>query len=64
MISLTDQQLDVDRRQRHRAVARGVFLERCAAMLKLRGRFDDTDVAEVTTLALQGLVQQAADTAA
>ena len=28
-------------------------------MLKLRGRFDDTDVAEVTTLALQGLIQTA-----
>jgi hypothetical protein len=43
---------------------RSVFLERIAAMLKLRHRFTDDDVAEVTALALCGLVQQTADTAA
>jgi hypothetical protein len=43
---------------------RSQFLERCAAMLKLRHRFTDDDVAEVTALALAGLVQQTADTAA
>jgi hypothetical protein len=38
------------------------FLGRIAAMLKLRGRghFDDADVAEVTQLALAGLIQQPA----
>ena len=40
---------------------RGIFLERCAAMLRMRGRFSDADVQDVTALALAGLVQQAAD---
>jgi hypothetical protein len=66
MISLSDQQLDVVMTAA-RGLAlerRSVFLERVTAMLKLRRRFDDTDVAEVTALALHGLVQQAADSAA
>ena len=42
---------------------RGIFLERCAAMLRMRGRFSDVDVQDVTALALAGLVQQAADAA-
>ena len=36
---------------------RSLFLERCAAMLTLRGRFDDSDVAKVAALAARGLLQ-------
>jgi hypothetical protein len=36
------------------------FLRRVAAMLALRGRFDDRDVAEVARLALTGLARSAA----
>jgi hypothetical protein len=36
---------------------RSLFLERVAAMLALRGRFNDSDVAKVAALAAQGLVQ-------
>jgi hypothetical protein len=39
---------------------RSQFLERCAAMLKVRGRFGDDDVMQITTLALTGLTQQPA----
>ena len=66
MLSLSDNQLEIVV-SAARAVAperRDIFLQRIAAMLKLRGRFDDTDIAEVTALALRGLVQQAADSAA
>lgn len=63
MIALTDNQL---KSVMHAGNAvpverRGIFLERCAAMLRMRGRFTDTDVQDVTALALAGLVQQAAD---
>ena len=66
MISLSDQQLDtvMTAAKSVEPSRRSVFLERVAAMLRLRYRFDDTDVAEVTALALCGLVQQAADSAA
>ena len=66
MISLSDQQLDtvMTAAKSVEPSRRSVFLERVAAMLRLRYRFDDTDVAEVTALALCGLVQQAADNAA
>jgi hypothetical protein len=57
MLALTDSQL-----QTVMAAAasvepdrRGIFLERCAAMLKLKGRFSDADVADVAKLALTGL---------
>jgi hypothetical protein len=66
MIALSDQQLDVVMTAA-KGIAperRDIFLQRIGAMLKLRYRFDDTDVAEVTALALHGLVQQAADSAA
>jgi hypothetical protein len=66
MISLSDAQLqtvmqaaagiDPERRD--------IFLQRCAAMLKLRGRFTDSDVADVTRLALCGLSHHHADSAA
>lgn len=58
MISLTDHQLEIvmaaaatiapDRRP--------VYLERCGAMLKVRGRFTDDDVRQVVGLATCGLV--------
>jgi hypothetical protein len=37
---------------------RDEFLQRVASMLKLRGRFDNRDIAEVTRLALYGLVHE------
>ena len=66
MISLSDEQLDVvmTAAKGIEPSRRSVFLERIAAMLKLRHRFDDSDVCEVVQLALCGLVQQTADTAA
>jgi hypothetical protein len=39
---------------------RSVFLERVGAMLRMRGRFTDDDVADVAKLALTGLAQQPA----
>jgi hypothetical protein len=60
MLGLTDYQLRIVM-----GAARGlpvekrdIFLQRIAAMLALRGhgRFTDTDVAEVTKLAIAGLV--------
>jgi hypothetical protein len=42
---------------------RDLFLERCAAMLKLRGRFDDSDVANVAERAACGLVVQSTNAA-
>ena len=61
MIGLTDSQLKIV------MIAAGVFaperrdifLQRSGAMLRMRGRFTDADVAEVTRLALAGLVQTA-----
>jgi hypothetical protein len=38
---------------------RDIFLQRIAAMLALRGRLTDTDVADVAQLALAGLIQSA-----
>lgn len=38
---------------------RDIFLQRVAAMLRMRGRFTNTDVADVAKLALCGLVQTA-----
>jgi hypothetical protein len=38
---------------------RDIFLRRIAAMLKLRGRFNDDDISEVSRLALAGLVHRA-----
>jgi hypothetical protein len=65
MVSLTDSQLEIVTTaanavpvERH-----GVFLERCGAMLNVRGRFSDDDVADVARLALCGLVHQTADVA-
>jgi hypothetical protein len=62
VISLSDSQLETVM-QAARALEperRSLFLERCGAMLKLRGRFDDSAVADVCRLALAGLVQHSA----
>ena len=66
MISLSDSQLQIVMQ----AAAgidperRDVYLQRCAAILRLRGRFTDSDVADVAKLALRGLVHRNARTAA
>ena len=39
---------------------RGTFLQRVGAMLRMRGRFTDSDVTDVVTLALTGLAHQPA----
>ena len=56
MLGLTDPQLKIIMTAANTVSVerRGVFLERVAAMLKLRYRFNDDDVAEVTALALCG----------
>jgi hypothetical protein len=68
MIGLTDYQLKIvmDTARALPVEKRDIFLQRIAAMLALRGRgrFTDTDVADVAQLALCGLVQQTADSAA
>ena len=64
MIGLTDTQLRkivMDVARLLPVEKRDTFLQRIAAMLALRGRgrFTDTDVADVAHLALYGLVQTA-----
>jgi methyl coenzyme M reductase subunit C len=58
MVSLTDHQLEIvmDAAAIVAPERRAVFLERVGAMLKMRGRFSDADVHDVTALALCGLV--------
>ena len=60
MLSLSNQQLTtVMAAARSLSVEkRGAFLQRVAAMLELRGRFNDSDVMEVAALALSGLQQR------
>ena len=62
MVSLTDSQL-VAIMNAARLVPverRDIFLQRCGAMLRVRGAiFTDCDVADVTKLAMAGLVQTA-----
>ena len=64
MLGLTDNQLRVVMDAAHMVPIekRDVYLQRIAAMLTVRGRghFNDADVADVTTLAIAGLVQQSA----
>ena len=59
MISLSDNQLRIvmDVAAGLKPERRDIFLQRCGAMLRMRGRFTDADVAEVTRLAMAGLVQ-------
>jgi hypothetical protein len=42
---------------------RDAFLQRVAAMLKLKGRFDDHDVAKAAELAACGLIMQSTNAA-
>jgi hypothetical protein len=59
MLALNDDQLAV-RHDRCRRPARGeggLFLERVAARLTLRGRFTDTDLDDPVRVALRGLIQ-------
>ena len=67
MLGLTDNQLRVVMDAAHMVPVekRDVYLQRIAAMLTVRGRghFNDSDVHEVTTLAIAGLIQQTADVA-
>ena len=39
---------------------RDIYLQRIAAMLAMRGRFTDADVADVAKLAMAGLVHEPA----
>ena len=65
MLGLTDNQLRVVMDAAHMVPVekRDLYLQRIAAMLTVRGRghFNDSDVHEVTTLAIAGLIQQTAD---
>ncbi|MGC1925809.1 MAG: hypothetical protein WA706_18595, partial [Pseudolabrys sp.] len=64
MIGLTDSQLKIIMTVASGVPIerRGVFLERCGAMLRMRGydHFTDADVADVAQLALTGLAHQPA----
>ena len=63
MLGLTDYQLKIvmNAARSIPVEKRDTFLQRIAAMLALRGRgrFTDTDVADVAQLALSGLIQSA-----
>ena len=61
MIGLTDPQLEIIMAAANAVPVerRGIFLERVGAMLKVRGRFTDADVADVARLAVRGLIQTA-----
>ena len=61
MIALTDHQLAIvmDAAAALAPERRSMFLERVGAMLKVRGRFTDADVSDVTRLALCGLIHTA-----
>ena len=65
MLGLTDNQLRtvMDAAAAVPIEKRDLYLQRIAAMLTVRGRghFNDADVADVTTLAIAGLIQQTAD---
>ena len=62
MISLSDHQLSIvtDMARMVPVERRDIFLQRCGAMLRMRGRFTDADVADVAQLALTGLAHQPA----
>ena len=62
MIGLTDQQsaIVVEAAGVLMPERRDTFLQRVGAMLRLKGRFTDADVAEVAKLAMAGLIQQTA----
>ena len=62
MVSLTDNQLKIitDAARTIPMKRRDIFLQRAGAMLRMRGRFTDSDVADVVKLAMAGLVHQPA----
>jgi hypothetical protein len=62
MVSLSDGQLTavMDAARTLPIERRDTFLQRVGAMLRMRHRFTDADVAEVTRLAMAGLVHQPA----
>jgi hypothetical protein len=62
MLGLTDNQLQsvMDAARTLPVERRDTFLQRVGAMLRMRGRFSDTDVADVVQLALTGLAHQPA----
>lgn len=68
MLALTDQQMQTVTTAAATVSVekRAIFLERIAAMLKLRGHghFSDADVVEVCGLAVCGLTHRRADSAA
>ena len=59
MLGLTDTQLEIIVTAANAVPVerRSIFLERVGAMLRMRGRFTDADVHDVTALALCGLVR-------
>ena len=61
MVSLSDSQLAavLDAARTLPVERRDIFLQRCGAMLRMRGRFSDDDVRQVVELAACGLVQTA-----
>jgi hypothetical protein len=61
LVSLTDRQLAavMDAARPLPVERRDTFLQRVGAMLRVRGRFTDSDVIDVTQLAMAGLVQTA-----
>ena len=61
MVSLTDSQLATvtDTARIIPVERRDIFLQRVAAMLRMRGHFTDADVHDVARLALAGLAQTA-----
>ena len=66
MVSLTDFQLKAVMDAAHALPVerRDIFLQRCGAMLRMRGRFTDDDVRQVAELALCGLAHRTAESAA
>jgi hypothetical protein len=62
MVSLSDGQLTavMDAARTLPIERRDTFLQRCGAMLRMRGRFSDGDVTDVVQLALTGLAHQPA----
>jgi hypothetical protein len=62
MVSLTDSQLAAVMAAPRPLPAerRDLFLQRVGAMLRMRGRFTDSDLADVVKLATAGLTQQPA----
>jgi hypothetical protein len=65
MLSLSDHQLQtiMDAARAIDRDRRDVYLQRIEAMLRLRLRFDDRDVAEISKLATWGLIHQRTDAA-